>query len=410
MSILDTIRKQINPKQGPKNFSFRSLVYSPSETPKIVEKPNCKFVWWGETNLYPHQLFDLKYGSPIHNSILKTKAKMMAGDGLLFNTAKTKEESDNIYNGFQGTTKIEVDHILNNKYGGHKLEDLQDLLAQDFQDYGAYCFKRVYNNNFTKIAAYKYVKVDNIRPGKMEDGKVKVYYYHEDWTKHKRSDFNPTPIYAYDENDKEHTEQLVYRKVGNMDYFGIPSYSGALTWIHTDVQMGIFHKSNIENGMNPGLHFKFYRKPASIEEEDRIIYNLDREYKSAMNAGRRIISFNDGKDDAMEIAPVEISNLDKQLLLLAELCDQKILTGHQLTTPILAGITSKGFTSGGAELLVGYQIFDGVAMASDRKVLANDIQEWFTFNNTGVKVEINKFKPFEDMPQQKPQFTISQNG
>jgi len=377
----------------------------------VVEKPNIEWVYYGEHNLYPLQLHDLKYGSPIHNSILKTKAKMMAGDGLLYNGLKTREESEAFYKSLKGTQKAEVDFLVNNKYGGMPLENLQDALAQDYQDYGAYCYKIIFNKDFTKIAGIKYYKAENIRSGKEKDGKIENYYYSKDWTKSKQGGFKPEVLYTYNEKDREHLEQFVYRKIGNDDYYGITNYSGAINWIHIDFQMGIFHRSNIENGMNPGLHFRFYKKFASDEEEDRVREMVKKQWQGAMNTGKMIMTVNDGKELAMDINPIEVSNLDKQLLLLAELADQKILTGHQLTTPMLCGITSnKGLGNVGNELETGYQLFDGLSMASDRKVLRNDIQWWFEFNKTGITVDINKFKPFTTAPTTNPQFTISQNG
>ena len=392
-------------------MSFRSITNVPSEVPVVAEKPNIEWVYYGEHNLYPLQLHDLKYGSPIHNSILKTKAKMMAGDGLLYNGAKTKEESETLYTGFPVNTKAEVDFLQSNKFGGMPLENLQDALAQDYQDYGAYCYKIIFNKDFTKIAGIKYYKVENIRSGKEVDGKIKNYYYSKDWTKSKQGSFKPEVLWNYDPKDREHIEQVIYRKIGNDDYYGITNYSGAINWVHIDFQMGIFHRSNIENGMNPGLHFKFYKTFANDEEEDRVREMVKKQWQGAMNAGKMIMTTSDGKDLAMDIQPIEVSGLDKQLLLLAELSDQKILTGHQLTTPMLAGITSnKGLGNTGTELETGYELFDGLSMASDRKVLRNDIQMWFDYNKTGVKVDINKFKPFTTVPKAQPQFTISQNG
>jgi len=97
-------------------------------------------------------------------------------------------------------------------------------------------------------------------------------------------------------------------------------------------------------------------------------------------------------------------------LLLAELCDKKILTGHQLTSPLLAGVSVSGQLGGNTELETGWQIFDGLSMAADRKVLRNDIEFWFEFNKIGIDVNINKFKPFETIAVKNPQFTISSNG
>ena len=395
MSILESIRKQLNPPKIVRSkLNLHSIDAVVSEVPKVIEKPNQDFVWYGETNLYPYQLWDLQYGSAIHNSILKTKSKMMAGDGLLYNGTKTKEESEAYYNSLQGIQKAELDYLLNNELGGNTIEQLQDLLSGDMQLYGAYCYEIIWNKDFTKIAAIKYVPVANIRSGKMVDDKVDYYYYSRDWSKFKQNGFKPKPIMSYYKGNKESYNQIGYRKLGNLDYYGIPSYSGALNWIHTDLQMGIFHRANIENGMNPGLHFKFYKLPESEQAEYEIISGIKKQWQGAMKTGKMVASFSEGKETAMDIAPVETSNLDKQLLLLAELCDKKILSGHQLTTPLLAGISVSGQLGGNTELETGFQIFDGVAMAADRKILRNDIQFWFDTNKLGIEVEINKFKPF----------------
>jgi hypothetical protein len=400
MNFIEKVRQEMKPKTVSKiQSNFRSIDVCVAEVPAVIEKPNLNWVWYGEQNLYPHQLWDLQYGSPIHNSIIKTKTKMMAGDGLLFNGAKTLEESEQVVNSLPPNEKAEVNFLLKNEYGGMPLDKLQTSLSNDFQLYGAYCYEIIYNNDFTKIAGIKYIPVSNIRAGKMVNDKVELYYYSRDWSKHRQVGFKPIEKVAYYKGNKDAINQLVYVKQGSLDYYGIPSYSGALNWIHTDLQMGIFHRANIENGMNPGLHFKFYKLPASQEDEDKIVEGLKKQWQGAQKTGKMVATFSPGKELAMDIAPVEVSNLDKQLLLLAELCDKKILSGHQLTTPLLAGISVSGQLGGNSELEVGYQIFDGIAMASDRSLLNNDIQMWFDFNKTNTQVKINKFKPFETQIQ-----------
>ena len=396
MSILDTIRKQLNQKPSKAtNFNFKGINSAPNEVPTVIEKTNQEWVGYGDENNYLIQLNELKYGSAIHNSILKTKVKMMAGDGLLYNGAKTQEESDAIYQALPVNVKAEVDYLNKNKVGGVPLDEMRTLLSSGFEDYGAYCYSLIFNKDFTKISGIKFYKLQDIRAGKKDkDGKIKYYYYSSNWEKCRQVEYKPVQILAYYEGSKDGYEQMVYRKTGNLDYYGIPSYSGAINWIYTDFQMSVFHKANMENGMNPGLHFKFYKTFANEEEEEYVRNAIKKQWQGASKTGKMIMTASDGKDLAMDIQPIQTSDLDKQLMLVAELCDQKILSGHQLTTPALAGISPKGFSSGGTELEVGYQIFDGLTMASDRAVLEKDFNLWYEYNKTGVKVEIDKFKPF----------------
>lgn len=376
-------------KKKPVMTSLRTLDKITAEVPKVVEERNLDYVKYGEDNLYPVQLWDLKFGSAIHNSILKTKTKMMYGDGFLING----NPYEDVLKSLQGATKFEAEFLFKNEHGNCTLEELVELLCTDYQDFGAYCYEIIFNKDFTKIAGLKHVKAERVRCGKEVNGKIETYYYAKDWD-NIRGLNKPRPIAAYNPEDKTNFNQLVYRKSGNMDYYGIPSYAGSINWIHTDVQMAVFHRSNIENGMNPGLHFKFFQKPASEEDEIQIIKNIKRQWRGALNTGKELVTFSDGKELSMEIAPIEVSNLDKQMIVLAELCDKKILSGHQLTSPLLAGISVSGQIGGNTELSTAFQIFDGLSMAADRKVIERDLNWWFDFNKTGLEVDIKKFNPF----------------
>ena len=390
-NFLDFVRKEIQKKESKTNrFSFGSL-NTPIKSPTIKEYAGKDYIYWGEDNLYPQFLKELRGGSAIHNAIIKTKSKMMAGNGLLFNGSLTKEDSLNVLNSLNVKDKAEVLFLMNNENGNGTLEQVNEWMAEDYQTYGELAYKIIFNNNFTKIAGIQYIKAENLRAGKEVDGKVTEYWYSKDWSNISKN--KPHKIAAYDKDNKENLEQLRFIKAGKQDYYGEPLYQGAINWINIDLQMAVFHKSNIENGMNPGLHFKFYKEPESDEAEAIIRSRLRSDWRGASNAGKEFVTFSPSKEEAMDIQPINVSGLDKQLIHLAELCDKKILSGHQLTTPLLAGISISGSLGGNTELETGYNIFDGLSMAADRKVLARENQFIFSYN-TGVKVDINKFKPF----------------
>jgi len=377
------------------NDSMSVFATSIPEVPKILEKRNVDYVFYGEDNLYPLQLFDLPFGSAIHNSIIKTKVKMTHGDGFLINGAKTKEESLSNYQSLPSAVKTDFDLIFLNLNGTEPLLKITERLANDLQKYGAFCYEVVYNLDFTKIVTIKYVDVKYIRAGKInESGEIEFYYHSRDWTSVRKPGGAPKKIKAFDIDDREYCNQLVYEKIGDLEYYGVPSYIGAITWIYTDFQMGLFHKSNLENGMNPGLALKFYKLPASENDRDDIMGNLKAQFKGAKNTGKHMVFFSDGKELAPDIQAIETSGLDKQLLLLAELCDKKILTGHQLTSPLLAGVSVSGQLGGNTELQTAFQIFDKVSMEADRNYLVNSINKIFAVNKTAVKLDILPFTPF----------------
>ena len=400
MSLIKDLKqalgKAVSPKVVQSSGSNMSVFASAiPEVPQIIEKKNTDWVLYGENNEYPLQLADLPYGSAIHNSILKTKTKMTHGEGFIIKGSKTKDESLAAYNSLPSNVKLDLDLLLKNPNGKDKGDILAMKLANDLQKFGAFCYEVIYNIDFTKIVTLKYVPVKHVRAGKMNaDNEVDTYYYSRDWLKYRQPGFKPMPIAAFNKNNKQSMNQLVYEKVGDLDYYGVPSYVGAITWIYTDFQMGVYHSSNLENGMNPSLWLKFYKLPASENDRDEIMANVKAQFRGAKNAGKHVVTFSDGKELAPDIMPIETSGLDKQLLLLAELCDKKILTGHQLTSPLLAGISVSGQLGGNTELQVAYQIFDKVSMEADRNFLIQSLQKILDFNKTPVQLDILPFTVF----------------
>ena len=203
---------------------FATIDYTIPQIPSLIEKKNDPWIWYGVNNLYPLQIEDLRSGSGIHNSILNTKTKMTVGDGWFINGAKNKDESDALYNGLDTTTKTMYDLFLKNPHNKESTLAVKEKCASDFQTHGALAYEIIFNNDFTKIVRIKYIDVVNIRAGKIEEDEVKSYWYCRNWAKPKEN--KPTQIFAFDKTDKEHMNQIVYRKRGKGEYYGDISYKG----------------------------------------------------------------------------------------------------------------------------------------------------------------------------------------
>lgn len=365
-----------------------------SQSPKISEKRGVEWVSFGEDNLWPLKISDLKYGSGTHNGIISSCADLISGDGYLIDGAKTKEESEAKYNALSPQDKANYDVFMKNANGGMTIEKLKKKLAFDVKEQGAYCYEIIFSNDFKTIAGLKYVDVKNIRAGKIKNDKVENYWYSRDWKNPRHAEFKPKELFAYSPDDREHLNQIVYEKIGNMEYYGVPDYVGGVNWIQIDFQMGLFHLSNIENGMNPSMKLQFYKLPASEQDKQDILSKVKKQFTGASTAGRPMVFFSEGRDLAPTIEPVQTSNLDKQLIHLAELCDRKILTSHKLTSPLLAGISTSGQMGGNTEIEKAFKIFDSSRMAPYRNMLDESIQDKMDYNKIGRKIKTNPFNPF----------------
>jgi len=398
MSLLGNIRKeldkQFNKKIEATKMEFGSA-YSISEVPQAIEKKGKDWVFYGEDNLYPQKLKELLTGSAIHNAIVKTKAMMTAGDGLLLNGAKTVEESDQIYNSLDARLKAEWDSFVNNTFGKESLQGVISHLSFDLHTYGAFSYEVVWNNQFDQISNIRSQKVASLRAGKENNGWIDSYWHSRDWEKSGQSEYKPRPIKTFDPSNIDSVNQIVYEKIGELEYYGEPSYSGALTWIQTDIQMGVFHLSNIENGMNPSMIMKFYQLPASEGDKQMILDEIRRRYTGSNKTGKHMVFFSTDKESAPDISAAEVSNLDKQMIVLAQLCDQKILTGHQLTSPLLVGIATAGQLGTNTQLEQAYQIFDNTIISHSRKMIERSLNKVLKINAPELSFTINPFNPFK---------------
>jgi len=375
-----------------------NLGYSRPELPLIVEKKNNEWVSYGANNLYPNDLLEYLNTSAIHAAIVQSKAKMQAGDGLKLNIkdnrALTVDE------------EIVLKRLINHPNKENTLEEVISQVALDYQIFGAYALEVIWNSTFTKISEIKYIPVKNIRSGKMKDGDVQEYYYSRDWSKVKQ--YKPIAIPTFNSNSRKEYEkdssynkfnQLVYVKYNRsgLEYYGEPMYQSALAWIKIDSQIGLFHLSNIENGFNPSMTVKFFKKPGSPEEQQMIVNALNSQFQGARNTGKGMIFFSDGKELAPEVTPISVQNLDKQFITVAEQVVQQIISGHSVTSPMLVGVATPGKLGYSSELEKSYLIFDKTVIAPDRKAIEKTLNKLIEASGVkNVELEIIPFNPLID--------------
>lgn len=300
--------------------------------PVIKEQNNYEWVKY-QSDLgdeYPEYLENLYNTSPTHQAIVNTKSMIVAGDGFEVDDERLSEDQ-----------KLELYKLMEFTDGKRDIEDFIKDLSKDNELYGSIAIEVIWSLDFSKIVKISRISPKHIRCGKFEDGEIKQYFYKRDWND-RREDV--TKIHGFDINDKEHHRQLIYwgtHMVSN-EYYWEPSYIASTNWIELEANTGLFYRSLMENGFNPSMIVKFFRKPASLEERDEVVRGLKQSFGGVKNSGKAVVLFSDGKELAPEIEPIQTQNLDKQYTVLADQIQSKILTGARVTTPSLFGIVTPG--------------------------------------------------------------------
>ena len=350
--------------------------------PIIKEQQNREWVEYvtDEGEQYPEYLQNLYNTSPTHQAIIDAKSLIVAGDGFeLDDTNLTDEQKLNLYK------------LIEYVDGRRDIEDFVRDLAKDLELYGSIAIEVIWSLDFSKVVKFTRISPKHIRSGKFEDGDVDCYYYKRDWS-NRRED--PVHMATFDVTNKENHRQLLYlgtQMISN-EYYWEPSYLASCNWIQLEGQTGLFYKSLLENGFNPSVIIRFFRKPKTLEERDDIVRGLKQSFGGVKNSGKAITMFSDGKELAPEVEPIQTSNLDKQYTVLADQIQSKILTGARVTTPELFGISIPG-KLGTADFETQIEAFDKFVIRPNQQFLNRIINKLFsTAGLDGINFRI---KPLE---------------
>jgi hypothetical protein len=343
-----------------------------TDLPIIATKRNQEWVDFGADNLYPEFLKDMFNSSPTHQAIVKTKSQMIAGDGYTVNMDHLDEKQ-----------KIEAIKIL---------QDIERSLHKttlDSQIFGSFAYEIIWSLDFKKIVEVNRIDPAEIRSGKFEEGRVEEYYWSRDWDTN-RPEFVEIP--ALDKSNKEDHRQLIYtpmQMVSN-EYYGDPSYLGAIDWVTLESQTGLYYRSLIENGFNPSVIIKFFRKPTSLEERSDIVNGLKKSFGGVKNSGKAVVLFSDGKELAPEISPIEVASVDKQFTVIATQITEKIITGHQVTTSELFGVNVPG-QLGSGDFDVKVKAFNKFVISPAQRRIEHTINDILRLNGFDINYKIIPF-------------------
>ena len=343
-----------------------------TDLPIVEEVRNKEWVPYGADNLYPDFLMDMYNSSPTHQAIVRTKSQMVVGQGFTVEDSHLSE-SDKI-----NALKI-IDDIV---------EDIYDT-SLDQQIYGAFAYEIIWSLDFSKVVEVNRIEVKQLRSGKFEEGKIEEYYYSRDWNTNRPE---VTCIYSLDKWSKEHHRQVLYvpAQMVTNEYYGDPSYFGAMDWITLESQTGLYYRSLIENGFNPSVVIKFFRKPTSLEERSDIVNGLKRSFGGVKNSGKAVVLFSDGKELAPEITPIDVASVDKQFTVIASQITEKIITGHQVTTSELFGVAVPG-QLGTGDFAIKVKAFNKFVIEPQQRILERAINTILKLNGFDIKFKLNPF-------------------
>ena len=366
-----------------KNTEISVIHLAEFNLPAVTETANKDWIQFGTDNMYPQYLLELYNGSSINNAIIKGVAAMIYGEGLDATDKQDSEEHKEQW--------LRLTSLL-----GHSQKDLLKCLAFDLKLFGMCYVNTIWNKPRTKIVEMYHIPAQYIRSGKTDGyGNVNEYYYSADWTntrKHK-----PRTYKAFDEKDRTSASQVLCIKDYSPGsyYYSLPDYQGSTSYIQLDMEIAQFHLSNIKSGMFPSMAVNFANGVPTREERRTIERQINSKFGGSGNAGKILITFNDGKDTAPEIVPINANDNSDSYQFLSTETTQKVLTGHRVTSPLLFGVKGdgSGFGNNADELRDSYSLFNNTVIKPFQNTLLDGLQAIFSICDINLDLYFKSLKP-----------------
>ena len=364
--------------------------------PHLVEDSKNDWVSFGEDNLYPNYLLELFLGSAINGALVKSIGAMIYGEGLAATNVDESTDTKESY--------LRLTELLHNSD-----DDVLKDLALDLKLFGGCYVNVIWSRDRSKIAKIHHIPAQYIRSGKMIDGEINTYYYSADWSKAKKGEYKPRPYAAFNTEDRTQASQILMIRDKNpaLFYGFAPDYVAATDYIQLDLEIAQFHLSNISNGMFPSMAINFANGVPTEEERRTIERQINQKFTSSGNAGKILITFNDGKESAPEIVPIDSNGASEKYQFLSTEVVNKVLSGHRVTSPLLFGIRGEGGGLGNNadELRDSYSLFNNTIIIPFQNVLLKGLNKIFKVNDINLDLYFKTLKPadFIDLEVTKTQ-------
>ena len=349
-------------------------------TPAIVEDNRKEWVAYGGDNNYFQYLIDRYNGSATNNAIINGMSELIYGKGLYATDAQRKpDQYAQMKSLFSRTCMRKV--------------------TFDLKAMGQAAFQVIYNKDKSKIVQVEHMPIETLRFEKMnEDGDVCGYYYSKDWTKIRKRGFEPVRIPAFGHGEKGEGLEIYCIKPyrSGFYYYSPVDYQGGLPYAELEEEVANYHINNIKNGLSPSMLINFNNGVPTEEERELIERRIIQKFSGSSNSGKFILAFNDNKEMAASIEPVQLSDASEQYQFLADESMRKLMVAHRVTSPMLMGIKdNSGLGNNADELKTASLLFHNTVVRPIQELILDACDDILAVNEVSLNLYFKTLQPLE---------------
>ena len=324
------------------------------------------YVQWGKDNQYPEYLYGLFNDVSSLKTIIEGTADYVCGNDVTCNIK-----------GFD----VEV----NTK--GDTMRELVRLLARDYLIYGGFAIQ-VIRNKIGDIRELYYVDFRYLRSSK----KNEVFWYSEEFgKKYVRS--SKTVVYPkFIKENRDITSSILYVTNEKSKTYPTPRYSGSIKACEIERNIDSYHLSSLENGFSGSYILNFLNGIPTDEMKAEIEKNVNEKFCGSSNAGRVLINFANGKDNATTLEKLDVQDFGEKYKAAAERAKNQIFTAFRAIPQLFGDMTAAtGFNS--QEFTESFKVFNRTVCQPIQKTICDSIDKIFNNKNS---IEITPFSLGDD--------------
>jgi hypothetical protein len=193
-----------------------------------------------------------------------------------------------------------------------------------------------------------------------------------------------------------------------MYYYSTPDYQGGLQYAELEEEVSNYHLNNILNGLAPSMLINFNNGIPDENAQTIIENKIKNKFSGSSNAGKFILAFNDDKESAADITPVQLSDAHNQYQFLSEESQKKIMVSHRVVSPMLLGVKdSSGLGNNADELKTATILMDNTVIRPFQELLIDAFDQILAFNGIALNLYFKTLQPLEftDLDNVKDQET-----
>ena len=358
------------------NIRFVNL--SSYTTPVVKEQRGKEWVSYGDSNNYFQYLIDRYNGSATNNAIINGIAELIYGKGLDATDSNRKPDQ-----------YAKMKSLFS--------KDCMRKVTSDFKMMGQCAFQVIYSKDHQQITEVYHMPVESLRAEKCNDeGDIEAYYYAKDWGAVEGKKETPIRIPAFGFSN-EGIEILYIRPYRAGFYYYSPvDYQGGLPYAELEEEVANYHLNNIKNGMSPSMLINFNNGVPTEEERYLIESRIGEKFSGTSNAGKFILAFNDNKEMAADITPVQLSDASDQYQFLADEAMRKLMVAHRVTSPMLLGIKDQsGLGNNAEELKTASTLFDNTVIRPMQETILDGVDKILAYNDISLNLYFKTLQPLE---------------